>query len=385
MAETTRRDLLGTGVAAAGGWLMASAAQAQTSAKEKPEQEKPQKSKAADGDKSLPDFRFPLGEQTPRVGHGGTAREASVEHFPVSKGIAGVSMTLEPGTMRELHWHANAAEWAYVISGNCRVTVYAPDGKGETVDFGPGDVWYFPRGHGHSIQGIGPGDCHFILVFDNGEFSEFATFSISDWLAHTPRDVLAKNLQVPAAMFANFPKEEVYFARGAVPPRTTKSLSTAPPKHRYRLELQTPRKFAGGELRLATVNEFPISTTMAGGVMKLARGALRELHWHPNADEWQYILAGQMRMTVFASSGRAATVEFGPGDVGYVPRGYGHYLENIGDAECRVLLVFNSGEYQDIGLTGWIASNPKLLVATNLGVSESAIASLPKKNLFITR
>ena len=116
----------------------------------------------------LPAFRFPLEEQTPRVGEGGTAREASVEHFPVSTGIAGVSMTLEPGSLRELHWHANAAEWAYVVSGNCRTTIYAPSGKSETLDFAPGDVWYFPRGHGHSIQGIGPGACHFILVFDNG-------------------------------------------------------------------------------------------------------------------------------------------------------------------------------------------------------------------------
>ncbi len=334
---------------------------------------------------SLPDFRFPLERQTPRVGQGGTAREASAEQFPVSTGIAGVSMKLEPGSLRELHWHANAAEWAYVISGNCRVTIYAPSGQGETVDFGPGDVWYFPRGHGHSIQGLGPGECHFILVFDNGYFSEFATFSFSDWLAHTPKEVLAKNLHVPVAMFANFPKKEVYFARGSVPPRPAKLSAAVESLHRYRLEAQTPRKFAGGDMRLVTVAEFPISTTMAGGTMTLAKGALRELHWHPNADEWQYLLAGRLRMTVFASSGRAKTVELSAGDVGYVPQGYGHYLENIGDGDCRVLLVFNNGQYQDIGLSGWVASNPKQLLATNLGVSESVVNSLPKKNLFITQ
>ena len=108
-------------------------------------------------------------------------------------------MTLQAGGLRELHWHANAAEWAYMLKGRARTTIFDPDGRSQRVDFGPGDVWYFPRGFGHSIQGLGPDGCTFILAFDNGYFSDFATFSITDWLAHTPREVLAKNLGMPAA------------------------------------------------------------------------------------------------------------------------------------------------------------------------------------------
>lgn len=154
--------------------------------------------------------------------------------------------------------------------------------------------------------------------------------------------------------------------------------------HRYRLDVVSAKKFVGGELRLATVKEFPISTTMSGGTMVLYRNGLRELHWHPNADEWQYVISGKIRMTVFASSGRAETVEMGPGEVGYVPQGYGHYLENVADVASKVLLVFNAGNYEDISLTGWIASNPKPLVAANLDMTESFVGSLPKRNLFIT-
>ncbi|MGI8725398.1 MAG: cupin domain-containing protein [Methyloceanibacter sp.] len=143
----------------------------------------------------LPSFRFPLGAQPTYQFDGGTAKEADRRAvLPVSEKLAGVYMTLEPGALRELHWHANAAEWAYVIAGRCRVTTIDPNNQCEIVDFGPGDVWYFPRGHDHSIQGIGPGTCTFVLVFDNGYFSEFGTFSISDWLGHTPPDMLAKNL-----------------------------------------------------------------------------------------------------------------------------------------------------------------------------------------------
>lgn len=340
---------------------------------------------STNGADALPAFRFAMEEQTPRTGNGGTAREASVVEFPVSRGIAGVSMRLEAGTMRELHWHANAAEWAYVVEGNCRATIFSPDGSSEVADFGPGDIWYFPRGYGHSIQGLGPGECHFILVFDNGAFSEFATFSFSDWMAQTPPEVLAKNLHVPPATVASFPKEEVYFAKGPVPPPLPKGSQLMPAvSHRYRLEAQEPRRFEGGELRLATVDEFPLSTTMAGAVMTLEPGGLRELHWHPNADEWQYVLEGQMRMTVFASKGRAETVELTAGDVGYAPQGYGHYLENTGSGTCRVLLVFNSGTYEDIDLTGWIAATPVQLVATNLGLPVAVVEKLPKRAVFIT-
>src|SRR5216684_652404 len=98
--------------------------------------------------KELPTFKFALEKSEAKVIGKSTAREATVEEFPISKGIAGVSMGLEPGAMRELHWHATAAEWAYVDQGRVRTTVIDPQGHSETNDFEPGDIWYFPRGHG---------------------------------------------------------------------------------------------------------------------------------------------------------------------------------------------------------------------------------------------
>src|SRR5216110_679343 len=73
--------------------------------------------------KDLPTFKFALEKSRAKVIGKSTAREATVEQFPISKGIAGVSMTIEPGAMRELHWHATAAEWAYVDRGRVRTTV----------------------------------------------------------------------------------------------------------------------------------------------------------------------------------------------------------------------------------------------------------------------
>jgi oxalate decarboxylase len=137
--------------------------------------------------KELPTFKFELEKSEGRVIDGSYGKEATVVQLPISKGLAGVSMRMQPGVMRELHWHATAAEWALITEGQVRTTVIDPSGCSETNDFGPGDIWYFPRGHGHQLETLGNKPCHFVLVFDNGYFSEFGTFSITDWLGHARR------------------------------------------------------------------------------------------------------------------------------------------------------------------------------------------------------
>ncbi|CCJ07484.1 cupin domain-containing protein [Methylocystis sp. SC2] len=145
----------------------------------------------------LPTFKFELEKSQGRVDGASYGKEATVAQLPISKDIAGVSMRMEQGVMRELHWHATAAEWGFVTEGRVRTTVIDPAGCSETNDFEAGDLWYFPRGHGHVIETLGKDLCHFILVFDNGYFSEFGTFSISDWIGHAPKELLAKNFGVP--------------------------------------------------------------------------------------------------------------------------------------------------------------------------------------------
>jgi len=340
-------------------------------------------SKPVEDSTGMPEIKFELGKEPLKEHPGGASNEATAKNFPISKGMAGVSMFLKPGALRELHWHANAAEWAYVIKGHCRITVIDPEGRSEVKDFGPGDVWYFPRGHGHSIQGIGNEECHFLLIFDNGYFSEFSTFSASDWIAQTPATVLSKNFGLPASAFADFPKKEVYISQGPVPPPLAQdpepgSENPPPLTHRYRLGAKRPVTTSGGTFNMVDQKEFPISTTMCGAVLTMKPQAMRQLHWHPNADEWQYYLKGRARMTVFGSQGKSITREFGPGDVGYVPQGCGHYLETLGDTECEMLAVFNNGDYQEISLAEWLAGTPARLLETNFSVSPKILDAMQK-------
>jgi oxalate decarboxylase len=339
-------------------------------------------------EKELPTFKFELEKSEGKVIGNSYGKEATVEQLPISKGIAGVSMKLEPGAMRELHWHATAAEWAFVIEGDVRTTVIAPQGYAETNDFGPGDVWYFPRGHGHMLECLGDKPTHFILIFDNGYFSEFGTFSITDWLGHTPKKLLAKNFKLPESTFDGFPKEEVYFARGAVPPKEPRpplqGWKLPPLTHKYQLLEQPPhRTYEGGREWRVDSTFFPISKTVTGVILDLDPGALRELHWHPTADEWQYVIEGEISVTMFGSDGRYRIETLNKGDVGYIPQGYGHSIENIGSRPCRVLIGFNTGVYETIDLSQWIAGNSTDILATNFSKPAALFEKFPRDDLFM--
>src|ERR1700740_1750489 len=128
-----------------------------------------------------------------RMQEGGWAHQVTQRELAPAPDLAGVTMRLTRGSFRELHWHT-ADEWAIMLTGNARVTVLNPDGTMFIDDVTRGDLWFFPAGYPHSIQGLGPGDgCEFLLVFDEGMFSEDNTFLLSAWIAHTPPEILNKN------------------------------------------------------------------------------------------------------------------------------------------------------------------------------------------------
>ncbi|HEX8530923.1 MAG TPA: cupin domain-containing protein, partial [Cytophagales bacterium] len=97
----------------------------------------------------------------------------------------------------------------------------------------------------------------------------------------------------------------------------------------------------------------------------------REMHWHPNGDEWQYYLEGQARMTVFASSGKARTYDYRAGDVGYVPFAMAHYVENTGNTPLRFIEAFRTERFEDISLNQWLAVTPAKFVQAHLNVDQA--------------
>jgi oxalate decarboxylase len=333
---------------------------------------------------TVPNLKFSFSAARTRLGTGGWAREVTVRELPVAKTLAGVNMRLKPGGIRELHWHKQA-EWAFMLAGRARITGVDPQGRNFIDDVGVGDLWNFPAGIPHSIQGLEDG-CEFLLVFDDGNFSENETFLISDWLRHTPPAVLAKNFGVPERTFADLPTDIEHtrwvFAGDVPGPMASDAVQSpqgsVPVTFSHHLLAQTPIQAAGGRVRIADSKNFPAATTIAAALVEVDPGGMRELHWHPNTDEWQYYVRGHARMTVFASSEKARTFDYQAGDVGYVPFAMGHYVENTGDDTLVFLELFRSDHFADMSLNQWMALTPPALVKEHLNLDDHTIAKLRK-------
>jgi oxalate decarboxylase len=322
-----------------------------------------------------------------RIQNGGWARQVTADDFAISKDISGVNMRLAAGGIRELHWH-QAAEWAIMTYGVCRVTVLDAQGRPYVGDLKAGDLWYFPAGTPHSLQGLGPDGCEFVICFDDGHADEFNTLLLSDWMAHTPPEVLAKTFGVPAESFAKIPLHNLWIFQGTVPgdlaaDRAAISKNAEMPPHPFifSLEGSRPRRESnGGSIHVADSTNFNVATTVASALVTLKPGAVREMHWHPNADEWQYYIKGKGRMTVFNTGPNALTMDFNAGDIGYVKKNYGHYVENVGDTDLQFVGVFRAPRYEEVSLTNWLTHTPPKLVAQHLNVDEATIAKWPDNN-----
>jgi len=325
-----------------------------------------------------------------RVQPGGWTHEVTQRLLPSSADIAGVNMRLTAGSYRELHWHT-ADEWSYMLYGNARVTVMNPDGTMFIGDVSEGDLWMFPAGYPHSIQGLGPDGCEFLLVFNQGMFSEDGTFLLSEWMAHTPPEVLAKNFGLDQSVLASLPTGSLYIFPGHEPNSLAEDKSeiggskvASPYQFTFKMKSMAPtRQSKSGEVRIVDSTNFTVSKHIAAGLVTLKPGGMRELHWHPNSSEWQYYISGKGRMTVFMPVGNARTMDFNANDVGYVPRVAGHYIENTGDTDLVFLEMLAAPEFQDVSLNNWLRRVPTEMVKAHLGFSDASIAKIPAEKLGI--
>lgn len=344
----------------------------------------------ATDDGSVQTFKYPFSLSQKRLHKGGWSRQVTVRELPISKSMAGVDMRLTAGGVRELHWHT-ASEWAFMLYGSARITAIDAKGRSFVADVGEGDLWYFPTGIPHSIQGLNPDGARFLLVFNDGNFSEYGTVLLSDWMAHTPREVLAKNFRVSEHALAKLPREELFIFQSQVPPplaadqrATAGAFGHSDLDFAFRtMQQPVTKRTKGGEVRIVDSSTFKVSTTITAAMVTVHPGGMRELHWHPNADEWQYYISGKGRMTVFATGARARTMDFEAGDVGYVQQTLPHYIENTGDTDLRFLEMFGSSFYQDLSLSEWLSHTPPELVMAHLNIDKATLDAIPKDGVVV--
>lgn len=339
---------------------------------------------------SVSNARWPMDLSHNRVQFGGWARQQNAGVMPIADSIAGVNMRLEAGAVRELHWHS-AAEWGYMLAGNATITAVDSQGRNYISDIQVGDIWYFPAGIPHSIQGLeGENNqgCEFLLVFDDGNFSEDETFLVTDWMAHVPMEVLSKSLQLEQEALKELPGDQLWIFPADVPPAAAQQAvkspnGEVPEPFGFEFSKVTPMKVGGGTVKVVDTRTFPVSQTISAAEVTVEAGGMRELHWHPTQDEWSFFLEGEARITLFGAQSNARTFNYQPGDVGFVPNAFGHYVENIGNTTLRFLEIFKSSKYEDVSLTQWLALTPPALVKAHLRISDDSISKLSKDKAFV--
>ncbi|UZJ53882.1 hypothetical protein CBS101457_003202 [Exobasidium rhododendri] len=332
---------------------------------------------------TVPQGKWPFSLSHNRLQNGGWARQQNVDVLPVATAMAGVNMRLEEGAYREMHWHSTS-EWAYILNGTFRVALVNSAGQNDISDLGPGDLWFFESGLPHSIQSTSKGGGEFLLVFDDGSFSEDNTLLLSDFISHVPREVLVKNF--PGFVNADFdkaPNSELYIFPGTAP-AANDSQQVASPQGKtnssvtYKFSEQEATQLNGGSVKIVDSSNFPASTAICAAEVTIEPGAMRELHWHPLSDEWDYFISGHARITVFAGNTNARTYDFQAGDVGYLTKSNGHYIENIGTTPVKYLEVFTGPKYSDVSLSNWLALTPPAVVKQHLGFTDATIDKLDR-------
>ncbi|KAF8151028.1 oxalate decarboxylase [Crassisporium funariophilum] len=332
---------------------------------------------------SVKNAKWPFSMSHNRLQTGGWARQENTGVMPIATEMASVNMRLQPGAVRELHWH-KTSEWAYILKGSVQVTAVNAEGKNFIATVSEGDLWFFPPGIPHSLQATNddPDGAEFVLVFNQGDFSEDSTFLLTDWLSHVPAEVLAKNFQTNITAFAHIPSEELYIfpstppADDAAAPISPQGTVDSP--YTFPFSKMKETALNGGSVKIVDSRSFAISTTIAAAEVTVQPGGIRELHWHPTQDEWSFFLEGTGRVTIFAAQSNARTFNYQPGDIGYVPATMGHYVENTGNTTLRFLEIFNTDKFEDISLSNWLALTPPDLVKAHLGFDDATMAHLSK-------
>ncbi|KAH7080962.1 RmlC-like cupin domain-containing protein [Paraphoma chrysanthemicola] len=343
----------------------------------------------------VPNAKWPFGLSHNRHGLAGAgwARSQNTNNLPIATAMAGVDMRLEPNAYRELHWHVEG-EWAFMLNGSVRIASINEAGQSFVDDVTEGDVWFFPPGVPHSLQAFDTG-AEFLLIFNDGKFTEENTFLLSELMLRTPKSVIAKNFQTSVEKLDPLPKDQLWIFPGTKfnasisdPSQNVTGPAGSIPKqtaYTYHLSQQKPLTVPGGSVKILDPVTFPVASTFSVALVTVEPGAMREMHWHTTSDEWSYFIEGQARVTVYQAPASSQTFDFTAGDVGYVPKSNAHYLENTGNTTLKFLEVLQATEYSDISVNQWLGLTPKQIVKDHLNLADDVIDNFPKTRSFIVK
>jgi oxalate decarboxylase len=317
----------------------------------------------------------------------GTRTIMNADNFPILAGMGAVLLRLEKGGVREPHWHPNAAELSYCISGNAKMTIFSTNARVDTFTINPGELTFVPRAYWHDIENIGNEQAKFVIVYNHERPEDLGiSGSVGSMSARVLDRMFAIN---PPGFFdqLNY-KSTQDIVIGPTPADFSSSNKIETPNpHKFNLggippQIQTP----GGTGALGIATYFPILAGLALFLIGLKPSGIVEPHTHPNAAELNYVINGKVRFTVFSPNGQIETSEIAQGQVFFVPAGYFHYLENPDNVNASNVLSFFGNESPEfIGVVGGLSAYSNEVLGSVFTKDPKLFSNLPRleKNVFI--
>ncbi|OAL44447.1 Bicupin, oxalate decarboxylase/oxidase [Pyrenochaeta sp. DS3sAY3a] len=341
---------------------------------------------------TVPNLKWRFGDSKTKIFPGGWVREQVDNDLPQSHDIAAAQQHLKKGAIRELHWH-RVAEWGQVLFGRVLVSAVDENGRHQTTELGFGDIWYFPKGQAHTVQGLDD-ENEYLLAFDDADFDRAGTtFNLDDWLAKTPKSIIAKSFGLPESVFDKIPERNPYILNSTTgQPSKFRTITggagelTGDASYIYRTFQHAPEPAPGGAGQWWKIDStnFPIAKTIASTYVVIEPKGVRELHWHPTSEEWLYFHEGEARATVFTGNSNSRTFNFKPGDTAVFPDNSGHYIENTSETQNLTFIeIYKADRVADVSLTQWLALTPADIVADVLKIPVDIVQGLKKEKQVI--
>jgi oxalate decarboxylase len=309
------------------------------------------------------------------------------ETLPILQGLSAKRLLLEPAAVRELHWHANASELTYCLSGELLVGILGDSSEFSWFRIGPGQMFYAPSGALHYIENIGASAAELIVCFSNEAPQDFS-FGAS--VAAMSDAVLGNTWGLPESAFAGLSHStEPAWIVGREGEAVIPSTADFDNPLKFDVEVESPAiSSPAGSARVARSQVWPALTDLSMYSLRVGDEGMREPHWHPVTAEMGYVAKGSARMTVLDPDGTTDTYELQTGDLYFIPPAFPHHIEDIGDGDFHFLVFFDRPMPADIGYraSGSLAS--KAVTAATLGLRPDQMPDLPRTSvdpLIVTR
>jgi len=306
----------------------------------------------------------------------GSRTSAAKANFPALQGMAMYRLLINEGCFREPHWHPNADELGYCLSGKALVTVFSNGNQHDHFTIQKGEMYYVPSGSLHSIENIGEGINEVIVTFSSDHPEDFGLSGTAGCMS---MEVLANTWGKKVSEVGKVTRsvEDIVFGKTRGKPEVPVSATFAN-RLKFPVEAKSPALVNNfGLVRVARKDTWPALRSLGMYSLNMHGSGMREPHWHPETAEMGYVVEGRARMTIKYPDNEIATYTLQAGDIYFIPRAYPHHIENLIDGEMRFLIFFDTPNVQDIGFTGAIPGFPNRIIGPTLGIEDAQMPEIP--------